>query len=154
MARRGRRFVLVDRGVLLPAAREAHVLRCPRRYSLHRVSPRRARAHERERTRDVRIRHFSRPPHGEVLRGDPGFHLRVVNIEPLTVNGMQAAHSRSPFTVYRSPLSVMSDKLTDFSERALESKTVYRGKLLHVLEDRVSMPDGRGAQREYIRHPG
>jgi ADP-ribose diphosphatase len=48
----------------------------------------------------------------------------------------------------------MADKITDFTERALESKTVYRGRLLQVLEDRVRMPDGRIAQREYVRHPG
>jgi len=46
------------------------------------------------------------------------------------------------------------DKITDFTERTLESKTVYRGRLLQVLEDRVRMPDGRAAQREYVRHPG
>jgi|SRR4030095_14289973 ADP-ribose diphosphatase len=48
----------------------------------------------------------------------------------------------------------MSEQPPDFSERMLESRTVYRGKLLHVLEDQVRMPDGRGAHREYIRHPG
>ena len=48
----------------------------------------------------------------------------------------------------------MADKITDFTERTLESKTVYRGRLLQVLEDRVRMPDGKTAQREYVRHPG
>lgn len=42
----------------------------------------------------------------------------------------------------------------DFTERTLSSKTVYRGKLLHVVEDEVSLPDGGRSRREYIRHPG
>lgn len=46
------------------------------------------------------------------------------------------------------------DKSADFTERTLSSKTVYRGNLLHVLEDEVRLPDGRHARREYIRHPG
>jgi len=48
----------------------------------------------------------------------------------------------------------MSDKTPDFTETPLSSKTVYRGKLLHVLEDEVRLPNGRSARREYIRHPG
>jgi len=48
----------------------------------------------------------------------------------------------------------MTDKLSDFTESMLSSKTVYRGNLLHVLEDEVRLPDGRQARREYIRHPG
>ena len=48
----------------------------------------------------------------------------------------------------------MSRKEPDFTEATLSSKTVYRGKLLHVLEDEVRLPDGGAARREYIRHPG
>ncbi|MBI2295790.1 MAG: NUDIX hydrolase, partial [Betaproteobacteria bacterium] len=48
----------------------------------------------------------------------------------------------------------MTDKTPDFTERTFSSKTVYRGNLLHVLEDEVRLPDGRHARREYIRHPG
>ena len=48
----------------------------------------------------------------------------------------------------------MTDKKSDFTEHRLGSKTVYRGKLLHVLEDEVRLPNGRSARREYIRHPG
>ncbi len=48
----------------------------------------------------------------------------------------------------------MSDNESDFTEHTLDSKTVYRGRLLHVLEDEVRMPDGKSARREYIRHPG
>lgn len=47
-----------------------------------------------------------------------------------------------------------SPKETDFTETTLNSKTVYRGNLLHVLEDEVRLPDGRSARREYVRHPG
>ena len=48
----------------------------------------------------------------------------------------------------------MTDKTSDFTERTLESKTVYRGRLLQALEDEVQLPDGRTARREYVRHPG
>jgi len=42
----------------------------------------------------------------------------------------------------------------DLTEHTLEQKTVYRGKLLHVQEDAVSLPDGNASRREYIVHPG
>jgi ADP-ribose pyrophosphatase len=42
----------------------------------------------------------------------------------------------------------------DFTEHRLGSRTVYKGRLLHVLEDEVRLPDGRTARREYIHHPG
>jgi ADP-ribose pyrophosphatase len=42
----------------------------------------------------------------------------------------------------------------DLTEHPLESKTVYRGRLLQVREDSVRLPDGRTSRREYIVHPG
>jgi len=42
----------------------------------------------------------------------------------------------------------------DFTEHRIESKTVYQGRLLQVREDRVRLPDGAEARREYIVHPG
>jgi ADP-ribose pyrophosphatase len=48
----------------------------------------------------------------------------------------------------------MSEKPPDFTETTLGSRTVYRGRLLHVLEDEVRLPDGSRSRREYIRHPG
>lgn len=48
----------------------------------------------------------------------------------------------------------MTNKRSDFTETTLSSRTVYRGRLLHVLEDTVWLPDGRTGVREYIRHPG
>src|SRR5690554_1802472 len=39
-------------------------------------------------------------------------------------------------------------------ERMLDSEQVYRGVLLDVRRDRVSLPDGTESVREYIRHPG
>ena len=45
-------------------------------------------------------------------------------------------------------------KPTDFTERTLSSRTVYQGRLLHVLEDEVRLSDGRTSRREYVRHPG
>jgi len=46
------------------------------------------------------------------------------------------------------------DDATDFTEHTIESRTVFRGNLLHVLDDTVRLPDGRTSAREYIRHPG
>jgi ADP-ribose pyrophosphatase len=48
----------------------------------------------------------------------------------------------------------MTDKSPDFTETQLSTKTVYRGRLLTVLEDQVRLPDGKTALREYVRHPG
>ena len=42
----------------------------------------------------------------------------------------------------------------DFTEQTITSETVYHGALLHVLADRVRLPDGGEAVREYIRHQG
>lgn len=39
-------------------------------------------------------------------------------------------------------------------ERQLESNQVYRGHFLDVRRDRVELPDGSTAHREFIRHPG
>ena len=43
---------------------------------------------------------------------------------------------------------------SDFSETRLSSKTVYRGGFLELKEDRVKLPDGKSAVREYLIHPG
>ncbi len=48
----------------------------------------------------------------------------------------------------------MTDKQGDFTETTVSSKTVYRGRLLHVVEDGVLLPDARPGRRECIRHPG
>lgn len=39
-------------------------------------------------------------------------------------------------------------------ERGLESARVFKGKLLEIHCDRVELPDGNEATREYVRHPG
>lgn len=43
---------------------------------------------------------------------------------------------------------------SDLSEQELSTKQVYRGRLLDVREDRVALPNGKEATREYIVHPG
>lgn len=48
----------------------------------------------------------------------------------------------------------MADNPPDFSEIPQSSRIVYRGRLLQVMEDKVRLPDGKTAMREYIRHPG
>ena len=42
----------------------------------------------------------------------------------------------------------------DLTERTVSTRVLVRGKLLDVREDRVVLPDGSCATREYIRHPG
>lgn len=39
-------------------------------------------------------------------------------------------------------------------EVTLSSETVFRGHFLHAMRDRVGLPDGGEATREYIVHPG
>jgi len=45
-------------------------------------------------------------------------------------------------------------KHSNLIEKCLESKNIFTGKLLHVLCDKVVLPDGRESTREYIKHPG
>ena len=42
----------------------------------------------------------------------------------------------------------------DMTERTLESREVYRGRILRVREDKVSLPNGKTATREVVEHPG
>ena len=39
-------------------------------------------------------------------------------------------------------------------ETTIESEQIWKGRLLDVRRDRVSLPDGSSAHREYIVHPG
>jgi ADP-ribose pyrophosphatase len=43
---------------------------------------------------------------------------------------------------------------SDFTEKKISSRAAYRGRLLNVNEDEVSLPDGGTALREYVLHPG
>lgn len=42
----------------------------------------------------------------------------------------------------------------DMTEKKIDGKEVYDGKILHVVVDRVELPNGNTATREYVRHPG
>lgn len=48
----------------------------------------------------------------------------------------------------------MSGQDAALSEQPIDSEQVFDGRLLKVFRDRVQLPDGREAWREYIRHPG
>jgi ADP-ribose pyrophosphatase len=48
----------------------------------------------------------------------------------------------------------MSRQPRDLTERPISGELVYDGKLLQVRRDKVRLPDGATAEREYIRHPG
>lgn len=39
-------------------------------------------------------------------------------------------------------------------EEQLESQTLYDGKIIHVIKDRVRLENGKEAFREIVRHPG
>ena len=43
---------------------------------------------------------------------------------------------------------------SDLIETYLDGETVYRGSFFNVEKDRVCLPNGAIATREYIRHPG
>ena len=40
------------------------------------------------------------------------------------------------------------------AEIYVSGETVFKGKLLHVMRDTVTLPNGRAGTREYIKHPG
>ena len=42
----------------------------------------------------------------------------------------------------------------DLTEKTLESKTIFEGKILTVQLDKAQLPDGSTAGREVCRHPG
>lgn len=42
----------------------------------------------------------------------------------------------------------------DLTEKPLSSRNIYDGRLLHVREDQVMLPNGNTTTREYIVHPG
>ncbi|RNC28720.1 MAG: Methanol dehydrogenase activator [Candidatus Dichloromethanomonas elyunquensis] len=41
-----------------------------------------------------------------------------------------------------------------FEEKCLSSQLIHNGKIIKVLKDTVSLPNGRTATREIVRHPG
>ena len=45
-------------------------------------------------------------------------------------------------------------KQADFTEHETASESVFKGRLLHVKRDAVSLPDGKPATREYVEHNG
>ncbi len=42
----------------------------------------------------------------------------------------------------------------DMTERKIDGEVKFEGKILTVVVDRVIIPDGKEATREYVRHPG
>lgn len=52
-------------------------------------------------------------------------------------------------------VSVLNTKNAEhLREHTLESKQAYRGSFLDIRHDRVRLPDGAEASREYVVHPG
>jgi ADP-ribose pyrophosphatase len=48
----------------------------------------------------------------------------------------------------------MTDAKNDYTEHQVSSTTVYQGALLKVKEDRITLPNGQPAKREYVEHQG
>ena len=48
----------------------------------------------------------------------------------------------------------MTEQDAHLMERRVDGETVYKGSFLSVRRDRVSLPDGSTATREYVQHPG
>ena len=46
------------------------------------------------------------------------------------------------------------NELESLEETRLASREIFDGKILHVFEDTVRLPDGGEASREYLRHVG
>lgn len=46
------------------------------------------------------------------------------------------------------------DEFKDLRERQLSTRTVFPGRILHVVDDTVELPNGHLASREVIRHVG
>jgi len=46
------------------------------------------------------------------------------------------------------------EEFADLTERQVSSEKIYDGTILHVYEDKVTLPGGGKATREYLRHIG
>ncbi len=44
--------------------------------------------------------------------------------------------------------------MDNLTEKTLNSKTIFNGKILHVILDEVELPDGNKASREVVQHQG
>ena len=42
----------------------------------------------------------------------------------------------------------------DLTEKTLDSKTIFEGKVLHITHDKVELSDGSCSMREIVKHPG
>lgn len=39
-------------------------------------------------------------------------------------------------------------------EKTVKSETIYKGRIITLLNDQIELPDGKTAFREYVKHPG
>lgn len=44
--------------------------------------------------------------------------------------------------------------MLDLTEKTLDSKEIYRGRIIRVKKDRVMLPNGHDGVREVVEHPG
>lgn len=41
-----------------------------------------------------------------------------------------------------------------FEEKTISTETIYQGKVIHLQVDEVTLPNGKTAKRELVKHPG
>lgn len=44
--------------------------------------------------------------------------------------------------------------ISDFEEKLVSSEKIFEGKIVKLYFDQITLPDGKPATREYLRHPG
>src|SRR5258707_11024170 len=50
--------------------------------------------------------------------------------------------------------AAMPDGQDSLTEKVIDSKEIYRGRVVHLVVDTVEMPNGQKATREVVRHSG
>ncbi len=51
-------------------------------------------------------------------------------------------------------MKFQKEDIHSFEEKQVSSELIFDGKVLHVYKDDITLPDGRPAFREYVRHIG
>ena len=42
----------------------------------------------------------------------------------------------------------------NLKEKTVKSETIYKGRIINLLNDKIELPNGKEAFREYVKHPG
>lgn len=44
--------------------------------------------------------------------------------------------------------------MSDLEEKRVSGEEIYKGRIITLYNDKITLPDGNSAEREYVRHPG